>query len=142
MDAVVSERNIPVPERKWLDLSDDGDITIVRFRDRILTDAGRIDEIGQELSYLVERENRTRLIVSLASVDVLSSAALGKLIALNKLVSARGGALRLAGMNAHVSLVFSITRLDTLFDIEKDEKDALQAFGADLATEGIVADVT
>ena len=125
------------PQR--LDVSDMGDVTIVRFRDRRITEACGIEAIGQELFHLVERENRKKLIVSLASVDSLSSATLGKLITLNKKAAARGGAIKLSSMNADVPLVFSVTRLDSLFDIEKDEHHALAAFGAGPAKEGTSA---
>ena len=122
-----------------LDVSDVGDVTIVRFRDRRITDARGIEEIAQEMLHLVEREDRKKLIVSLASVDSLSSAALGKLITLSKKAAARGGAIKLSNMNADISRVFSVTRLDRLFDIEKDEHHALEAFRAESAKEDILA---
>jgi anti-sigma B factor antagonist len=124
-----------------LDVSEVGDVTIVRFRDRRITEGRGIEEIARELFHLVERENRKKLIVSLASVDSLSSAALGKLIALNKRVAVRGGAIKLSSMNADISRVFSVSRLDRLFDIEKDEHHALEAFRAEPAKEGILAPV-
>jgi anti-anti-sigma factor len=124
---------------KRLDVSDVGDVTIVRFRDREITEACGIEEIGQELFHLVERKNRKKLIVSLASVNILSGATLGRLITLNKKAAAHGGAVKLSSMNADISLVFSVTRLDGLFDIEKDEHDALEAFGAEPAKKGISA---
>jgi hypothetical protein len=61
----------------------------------------------------------------------MSSAALGKLITLNRKAAARGVALKLSSMNADISLVFSVTQLDRLFDIEKDEDHAIRAFGGE-----------
>ena len=127
---------------KRLDVSDVGDVTIVRCRDRKITEAFGIDEIGQELFHLVEREDRKKLILSLASVDSLSSTTLGRLITLNKKAAARGCAIKLSSMNDHISLIFSVTRLDSLFDIEKDEHHALAAFGAGPAKEGIPTPAT
>jgi anti-sigma B factor antagonist len=124
-----------------LDVSQVGDVTIVRFRDQRITDACGIEEIARELFHLVEGEDRKKLIVSLASVDSVSSAALGKLITLNRKATARGGALKLSSMNADISLVFSVTQLDRLFDIEKDEDHAIRAFRAEPAKEGISAPV-
>ena len=121
-----------------LERLDVGDVTIVRFRDRRITEARRIEEIGRELFHLVEREDRKKLIVSLASLDSLSSAVLGKLITLNKKAAACGGAIKLSSVNSDISLLFSVT-LDRLFDIEKDEHHALEAFGAESAKEGILA---
>jgi len=139
VNTVELERSPAMLKLERLDVSDVGDVTIVRFRDRRITDARGIDEIAQELFHLVERENRKKLIVSLASVDSLSSAVLGKLITLKKKAVARGGAIKLSSMNADISRVFSVTRLDRLFDIEKDERDALEAFGAEAAKKGVSA---
>ncbi len=128
-----------MPELERLDVSDVGDVTIVRFRDRRITDGRGIEEIGQELSRVMETGDRKKLIVSLASVDIMSSAALGKLITLNKKAAACGGALKLSDVNAHISLVLSVTRLDRLFDIKKDEHHALEAFGPERPREGFPA---
>ena len=114
---------------KRLDVSQVGDVTIVRFRDQSITESRGIEEIAQELSHLVEQEDCQKLVVSLASVNCVSSAALGKLIILNRKATARGGALKLSSMNADISLVFSVTQLDRLFDIEEDEDHAIRAFG-------------
>jgi anti-sigma B factor antagonist len=111
-----------------LDVRQVGDVTIVRFRDQSLTESRGIEEIAQELFHLVEGEDCQKLVVSLASVSCMSSAALGKLITLNKKATAHGGALKLSSMNADISLVFSVTQLDRLFDIEKDEDHAIRAF--------------
>jgi anti-sigma B factor antagonist len=111
-----------------LDVRQVGDVTIVRFRDQSLTESRGIEEIAQELFHLVEGEDCQKLVVSLASVDCMSSAALGKLITLNRKATGRGGALKLSNMNADISLVFSVTQLDRLFDIEEDEDHAISAF--------------
>jgi anti-sigma B factor antagonist len=124
---------------KRLDIGEVGEVTIVRFRDRRLTESRGIEEVARELFHLVETEDRKKLVVSLASVDCLSSAALGKLITLDKKATARGGAIKLSGMNADVSLVFSVTRLDRLFDIEKDEGRAVAAFKAGQSHERLSA---
>ena len=114
---------------KRLDVCQVGDVTIVRFRDQSITESRGIEEIAQELFHLVEEEDRQKLVVSLASVNCVSSAALGKLIILNRKATARGDALKLSNMNADISVVFSVTQLDRLFDIEEDEDHAIRAFG-------------
>jgi anti-sigma B factor antagonist len=78
----------------------------------------------------VDGQVAKKLLLSLCSVDFLSSAALGKLITLDKKTMARGGALKLSNVCPDLSQVFSVTRLDRLFDIEKDEADALASFQA------------
>ncbi len=111
-----------------LDVSEVGDVTVVHFRDqRIIEDLG-IQEMGQELFHLVETEGRKKLVLNFSSVGFLSSAALGKLITLDKKVKTRGGVLKLCGIRPEIYEVFAITRLDRLFDIKEDESEALAAF--------------
>jgi anti-sigma B factor antagonist len=111
-----------------LELSEVGDVTVVRFVDRKILDEGNIQEVGQELFSLVEQENRQKILLNFSTVDFLSSAALGKLITLDKKVKAQGGQLKLSNIRPNIYEVFTITRLDKLFDIRPDEADALAAF--------------
>jgi anti-sigma B factor antagonist len=111
-----------------LDVSEVGDVTVVRFRDHKIIEDVNIQELGQEMFRLVEADGRQRLLLDFSSVDFLSSAALGKLITLDKKMKAHGGALKLSNIRAEIYEVFAITKLNRLFDIRKDEADALAAF--------------
>lgn len=111
-----------------LDISEVGDVTVVRFRDHKIVDEVSIQELGQELFQLVEVDKRKKLLLSFASVEFLSSAALGKLITLERKVKAAGGAMKLCLIRPEILEVFKITQLTTLFDIKEDEADALAAF--------------
>jgi anti-sigma B factor antagonist len=126
-------------ELKRLEVEEVGDVTVVRFRDPRITEDRRIEAIARELFHLVEEANCKKLLLSLASVDILSSAALGKLITLDKKAMARGSVLKLSNLSADVALVFSITRLDCLFDVAKDEETALAAFRDGASNEGVSA---
>jgi anti-sigma B factor antagonist len=111
-----------------LDVSEVGDVTVVRFRDRKIIEDINIQELGQELFRLVETDGRRRLLLDFSAVDFLSSAALGKLITLDKKMKSHGGFLKLANIRSEIYEVFAITKLNRLFDIRKDEADALAAF--------------
>ena len=115
-------------QKQRLDVSEIGDVTVVRLRDQRITEDRKIEQLAQELFDLVDAEDRRKLLVSLSAVDFLSSAALGKLITLDKKTTARGGVLKLSNICPDLSQVFSVTRLDRLFDIEKDEAHALASF--------------
>jgi anti-sigma B factor antagonist len=111
-----------------LDVSEVGNVTVVRFRDHKIIEDINIQELGQEMFRLVEADGRDRLLLDFASVDFLSSAALGKLITLDKKMKAHGGVLKLSNIRPEIYEVFAITKLNRLFDIRKDEADALAAF--------------
>ena len=113
---------------KRLEVSEVGDVTVVHFRDqRIIDDLG-IQETGQELLQLVGEEGRKKLLLNFSAVGFMSSAALGKLITLNKKVKADGGVVKMCNIRPEIREVFAITRLDRLFDIKKDEAEALADF--------------
>ncbi|MEN6459215.1 MAG: STAS domain-containing protein [Thermoguttaceae bacterium] len=113
---------------RHLDVSQVGDVTVVRFLDRKIIEDVNIQELGQEMFRLVEAEGRERLLLDFSSVDFLSSAALGKLITLDKKMKAHGGTLKLASIRPEIYEVFAITKLNRLFDIRRDEAEALAAF--------------
>lgn len=109
-------------------LSQVGDVSVVRFVDRKILDEANIQELGQELFQLIEEEERKNLLLNFSSVEFLSSAALGKLITLDKKVKARGGKLKLSNIRPEIYEVFAITKLNKLFDIKDDEADALASY--------------
>lgn len=111
-----------------LDVNIVGTVTVVRFRDHKIVEDLNIQELGQELFQLVEQDHRLRLLLNFSSVEFLSSAALGKLITLDKKIKAHGGKLRLSNIKTEIYEVFAITKLNRLFDIQEDEADALAAF--------------
>ena len=114
--------------QRRLDVSEVGEVTVVHFRDqKIIEDMG-IQELGQELFHLIDAENRKKLVLNFSSVKFLSSAALGKLITLDKKMKAQDGVLKLCSIRPEIYEVFAITRLNRLFDIKDDEADALAAF--------------
>jgi anti-sigma B factor antagonist len=105
-----------------------GDVSMVRFLDRKIIDAANIQELGDELFALVEKEQRKNLLLNFASVEFLSSAALNKLIILDKKVKANSGKMRLCNLKPEIYEVFAITRLNQLFDIKNTEQEALAGF--------------
>ena len=115
-------------EQQRLGVSEVGDVTVVRFVDQKILDEAKIQQLGQELFDLVEVDGCSKILLNFTSVEFLSSAALGKLITLDKKVKGRGGTLKLSNIRPEIYEVFAITKLNKLFDIKDDEVDALAAF--------------
>jgi anti-sigma B factor antagonist len=111
-----------------LEVSEVGEVTVVRFVDRKILDEANIQKLGEELFHLVEVEECKSLLLNFTSVDFLSSAALGKLITLDKKVKAHGGKLKLCNIRPEIYEVFEITKLNKVFDIKDEEAQALAAF--------------
>ncbi len=113
---------------RHLDVSEVGDVTVVRFRDRKIVEDIDIQEIGRELMDLVEVDGRQKLLLNFLAVEFLSSAALSQLIKLHKKVQAIGGTLKLSNIRPDLFEVFQMTKLVRVFDIKDEEADALASF--------------
>jgi anti-anti-sigma factor len=105
-----------------------GNVTIVEFVDRNILDEANIQAIGEEIAEIVDEGPAPRLLISFANVDHLSSAALGALITINHKVRAKQGQLRLADIDPQIYEVFTITRLNMLFQIHQTSEDAIKSF--------------
>jgi len=115
-------------DNRHLEVTEVGGVTVVRFIDKKILDAANIQELGQELFDLVEKESRKNLLLNFTNVEFLSSAALNKLIVLDKKVKGAGGKLKFCNLRPEIYEVFVITRLNQLFDIKESESEALKAF--------------
>ena len=111
-----------------IDVSKLGDVTIVKFLDKKILDEAGILELGAELFGLVEQENRKSLLLNFTGVEFLSSAALGKLITLDRKVKSQKGRMKMSNIRPEILEVFQITKLNKIFDIRKDEAEAISAF--------------
>ena len=115
------------PRRRRLEVEDIGDVTVVNFVDRKILDEQNIQVIGEQLFSLVDDSGRRKVLLNFSNVEYLSSAALAKLITLNKKVQTSGGKLAMCKIAKEIMEVFLITKLDKLFKIYPDEQAALQA---------------
>ncbi len=108
-----------------IEISESASVSVIRFRDQKIIDPEAIQELGQELFDLVERDDRKKLVLNFENVEFLSSAALGKLITFEKKSKRSDAQLILTNISPEIFQVFAITNLDKLFQIKDTEADAL-----------------
>ncbi|MCA9300643.1 MAG: STAS domain-containing protein [Phycisphaerales bacterium] len=106
----------------------DNGITLIEFIDRNILDEANIQLIGEEISSIIDAEDKPRLVISFSNVDHLSSAALGTLITINNKVRNRSGQLRLSNIDPQIYEVFQITRLHQIFQIHDTTEEATASF--------------
>jgi len=111
-----------------LKFHEQGDVMVVEFKDSKILDDTVIQEIGDELFGLVDKQFRPKMVLDFTNVDYLSSAALGKLITLHKRVREKKGHLRFCAIKPKIYDVFRITKLDKIFEIHEDRDKALGSF--------------
>ena len=104
------------------------DITIATTLDMKLNDDLSIQEWGDQLLALLDNSECRKLLVSFERVLFMSSSALRALITLNKKVKEAKSGLVLCGIDDNIMEAFRITRLDSVFQIKKNEDEGIQTF--------------
>ena len=104
-----------------------GDVGVVNFLTSQVLDELNVQQLGQELNDLVEKQYMVRMVINFTKIKFLSSAVLGKLISLNKKIQGQKGRLAFCCINPDIIEVFKITRLDKLIPIFEGEEDAVRA---------------
>jgi anti-sigma B factor antagonist len=116
------------PRRQRIMVEDVGDIAVVQFADKKILDEQNIQMIGDDLFRLVDELGRRKLLLNFSNVEFMSSAALGKLIRLHQRMAQVGGKLVLTNIAKDIMTVFTLTKLDKMLKIVKDEQTGLASF--------------
>ena len=108
-----------------------GGASVLQIKDAFLNYASS-EELKDDLKNLC-RERMARgvreFVVDLSTVKVMDSCGLSVLIGVKKLVEPEGGRLCLIGLSPMICHLFTITKLDRVFEIHEDERTAVDAFG-------------
>ena len=96
-----------------------GNVKIITFTGDEVRDVENV--LAKELKGHMEDLRECHLLLDFTNVEYLSSVELGTLIALHKRMKASGGRLTLFNLNAQVYEVFTVTRLQTLLGICREE---------------------
>jgi anti-sigma B factor antagonist len=86
-------------------------------------DAHNSGELKTYLQQLIE-EGENQIIIQLQHVRFIDSSGLGALLSANKHILAKSGKLALANIQKQVLSMFELTRLNRVFDILADIKEA------------------
>ena len=114
--------------KRRVDIEEVGEVTIAKFVDKKILDEANIQTIGAQLFALIDEDGRKKIILDFSQVEYLSSAALGKLIIMDKKAKSAKSKLRLCSIRPDIYEVFEITRLNKIFDIHETQEDALEGF--------------
>jgi anti-sigma B factor antagonist len=105
------------------------DVTVVNFADASILDAQQVQQIGDELYDLVDKQARRKIVLDFERVRFLSSSALGVLITLRKKSDAIKGKIVFCNLRGDLRKVFKITNLEKMFEFYDSEEKALGVFG-------------
>jgi len=102
----------------------DGIVLVHVNKDRLL-DAPVITAISAELMALLDRYPKPSIVLDMSSVAYLSSAMVGKLIALYKGVIGAKGRMAIAGVRPDLMALFKITQIDKLIRFYPDAQQVI-----------------
>jgi anti-sigma B factor antagonist len=127
------------PEKKRIEAEQVDDVTVISFLLKKILDEQNIQAMGDQLFDLVQRENRRKVALTFRNVEYLSSAAIGKFIALRYILDRMGGYLVLCDVDPQIMEVFEITKLDKFFRMPRHLEDGVEALQVALSEQSIIA---
>ncbi len=115
----------------YFTISEDGAVVVLHITRASLSEEDNIEHLGQELTMLVDQFGCRLLVINFEIVTLITSAALGKFIALHRNLHRREGRLALCGVTDMMADVLSATKLDEYFRLTNtvDEAVAMLASG-------------
>lgn len=114
-----------------IELNSVEEVAVVKFTDEKVMDPARIEQLGKELMQVTDSDKNERVLINFANVKFFSSAAINKLIVLEKRMRARGGQVMLSNLRPEVRDLFNLTNLDDLFRIEDEQSDAIKSLSTE-----------
>jgi len=116
------------PLKMQTDTRQIGDITVLDITGRITLGEGNV-VLREIVRDLVDKGNK-RIVFNLGGVTYVDSSGVGELVKTHTTIRNKGGELKLANLNKRVHDLLQMTRLASVFDIQKDETGALKSFGS------------
>ena len=95
-----------------VEITKQGDVTIITFDGVLLCDADGIEAIGEKIKENVLAERPKKVVVDFCGVKFFSSQVLGVLLELWRRVEGYKGKVAISGINPQLHRVFKITNLE------------------------------
>lgn len=102
-------------------------ILVAEFWDCLRLDPAPVQELRKHVEAHIQKQGRPEVVIDLSGVDFAGSAALGNFVALHRIVRQHGGRVVFCNVDATVTESFRASKLESLFDFEKDRDAAVQA---------------
>lgn len=110
----------------YFNVREEGDVVVGQFCVPRLTEDQNVEQLGHDLFALVEHFAKRKVVLSLASVEFMTSSVLGKLITLHRKMHRQRGKLVLCDLQPGVNEVMRISRLHDYFKTSVTIDEALK----------------
>ncbi len=112
---------------QMIQISTDGDITIVSFGSETIIGLSGFEQINEQLRTLISDNRPAKIVVDFDKVKFFSSQVLGLLVDIWRKLSEYGGIMLISGINPQLNRIFKITNLDKIFEFYPDRAGAIKA---------------
>src|SRR5579872_3528691 len=89
-------------------------------------DASNVAEVKRDIAPILDTQKE--LVLDLRRLRFVDSSGMGAILSCLRQLSAKGGDLKLCGMNRQVRSVFELVRMHRIFDIHPTQEEAVRAF--------------
>jgi anti-sigma B factor antagonist len=103
-----------------------GKVSVVDLSGKITIGEGDV-QLRQAVEQLL-KDNRKHVLLNLKGVSYMDSAGIGELVACSKRSAERKGTIKLLNPGGKVYELLILTKLIEVFEVFKDERDALASF--------------
>jgi anti-sigma B factor antagonist len=110
---------------RWLRIEPVGEVVVATFTESDILDLEMIRGLGDQLLGLADDEGR-RIVLNFQNVSRLSTALVGKVVALQQRLKKLGGRLALCQVAPHLKEAMSLLKLPQLVPIYAHEQEALE----------------
>jgi anti-anti-sigma factor len=116
------------PRNGGLEVEHVGRLAVVRFLRRQIVNEEAVEALGEQLLSLGDDSGHRQVVLNLGNVERVSTALLGKLVALQRRLRLTGGGLALCEVRPELQAVLRTLRLRRCLNVCGSEADALQSF--------------
>ena len=103
-----------------------GKVAVVDLSGKITIGAGDV-QLRESVVELLEKGDKS-ILLNLERVSYMDSAGIGELVACYKRAKERDGVVKLVNPTGKVYDLLQLTKLEEIFDVYRDEKEALVSF--------------
>ena len=103
-----------------------GKVTVLDLSGKITIGDGDI-KLREAVNALLD-EGRKNILLNMSGISYMDSAGIGELVACYKRAREKGASLKLLNPNGKVQDLLILTKLQEIFDIYRDEREALASF--------------
>jgi len=116
------------PPDRPLDRKDVGPVTVMRINAPMLRGDQDSDELFDRLVDLVENTDRRKIVLDVGAIQYFASAALGKLVSLNRKARQAEARMVLCNVTPTVARILEVTHLADVLVSYNDEDEAVRSF--------------